>query len=128
MPLDDLDLFAQPPREGPATDVAVHLEDPDDDGAWRERLRDELRKLYYERAASWSIAQGPAFVCADDARRLMERDPSLRPPPHRSMNALGGLFRKGWKKIGRHISTQSNAHGNEIFAWAPVEARESDAR
>lgn len=107
--------------EQPSEDPREHLVGPDDDGRWLELLRDELRKLYLERKSTWTIAQGDPFVCADDARRLIEKDSALRPPPHRSNNALGSLFLvPGWRKVGKHISTTSGSHRNEINTWAWV--------
>ena len=114
-----LPLFEQPPSEDPR----VHLEEAakDDDGRWLELLRDELRKVYLRRKNDWPVSWGDPYVTADDARTLMERDPALRPPPHRSNNALGSLFLgKNWRRIGDHVSTQSGAHRNRIGRWAWV--------
>ncbi len=118
-PAAALPLFEQPAEEEPA----VHLAraEADDDGAWKDALREHLRALYLERKATWPLSWGEPFVCADDARAAMEKDPSLRPPPHRSNNALGSLFLpKGWVRIGDHISTTKGAHRNRIGRWAWV--------
>lgn len=107
--------------EQPAEDPREHLKDADDDGRWLGALRDELRKRYLERKASWPIAWGEPYVTADDARSLMEKNDALRPPPHRSNNALGSLFLvKGWRRIGDHVSTTKGAHRNRIGRWAWV--------
>ena len=112
-----LPLFDAPASEDPQ----VHLADADDDGAWKDALRDRLRALYLERKASWPLSWGDPYVTADDARALMEKDPALRPPPQRSNNALGSLFLPtGWVRVGYHISTTKGAHRNRIGRWAWV--------
>lgn len=91
--------------------------------ATNERLVDWLRarmvELYRARVTSHGEA---ACVTADDARRRVEIAFELgsfeRPS---SMNFMGSVFRKGWKKTGQTIKSEtSGSHGNELDCWVYV--------
>lgn len=82
-----------------------------EEGPWLERIRAAARELY--------AALGRP-ISADDLRALMASEPRLHPPADRSMNIMGSVFRRGWRKAGRVISKRDNAHENEIRTWEPV--------
>lgn len=92
------------------------MEDRDRD--WLDALRLKLVELYEHRVNTWGIEKGEAYVCADDARRLMRHHPELSVPAGTSNNALGCLFRtKGWVRVGYTKSLTKGAHGNLISKW-----------
>ena len=117
-PMGTLPLFSRPEEEK----ADATLRDFERrDTAWLDALRDELRKLYAARVNR--LGEAMAYVTADDARRMMDRDPRLRPPAGTSNNALGALFRtQGWEKLGYTKSTTEGSHGNLIAQWAWQEA------
>ena len=91
--------------------------------ATNERIVDWLRarmvELYRIRFASHGEV---ACVTADDARRRVEIAFDIgafeRPS---SMNFMGSVFRKGWKKTGQTIKSETpGSHGNEIDCWRYV--------
>lgn len=115
-PLDAMDLFAPPEKP---KDKGPRFEETEErDRAWIEALRLKLRELYLHRKATWPVSGAPAYVCADDARRLVRQHPELRVPPGTSTNAFGCVFRgKGWRRTGDTFSTQDRSHGNRIGTW-----------
>ena len=116
---DTLPLFA--PRETPEDPQPILGSLEARDTAWIEGLRAKLRELYEHRRATWPASGMPAYVCADDARKLTRIYPELRVPAGTSNNALGAIFRaKGWRRIGDTFSTTDGAHGNRIgtYQWS----------
>ena len=115
---ETLPLFANLDRRAPE-DPADTL-DPmaERDLAWLGTLRAKLVELYEHRRRTWGVTYGPAFVTADDVRRIFRLHPELLPPAGVSNKALGNVFRaKGWRAIGYTRSTQSGAHGNTLRQW-----------
>jgi hypothetical protein len=63
-----------------------------------------------------------AFVTADDARRAFEMgvQSKIFDRPN-CMNFMGHLFRKGWRKTGNTIKSETRgSHGNELDCWRYV--------
>ncbi|MEQ1573091.1 MAG: hypothetical protein ABL993_02485 [Vicinamibacterales bacterium] len=118
-PIHGLDLFAPPKVDERPESPAPALEAvAERDREWLAALRGKLRELYLHRKATWPVSGMPAYVCADDARRLCRQHPELRVPAGTSNNALGCVFRgKGWRRTGDTFSTQDGSHGNRIGTW-----------
>lgn len=88
------------------------LDSMKDDGSLQV-LRRELAELYRRRVNAG--ASTSAWVCADDARRIMSRL-GMRLANN---NRLGALFTtKDWEWTGHRIKSETpGSHGNEIKAW-----------
>lgn len=80
-------------------------------------LRHEMRKLYAERV----IERGhdAAFVCADDARQILDAEPRVPPPERLNRSFLGTLFKgeKGWRACGFTKSRTAGSHANLLRCW-----------
>ncbi len=91
---------------------------------WLELVRSRLVALYLSRVAT--TGEERAHVTADDARRLMEAEPSRYAlPAGASTNLLGSLFRSAeWELIDReHVSSTEGSHGNILARWRWVGRR-----
>lgn len=79
------------------------------------RLRTEMVDLYQERELA---APGHGYVCADDARKLLESWPDVPPPEQLSRNFMGALFRGSeWIASGMVESATKGSHGRRIVSW-----------
>jgi hypothetical protein len=124
----DLPLFATPePERAKAESVLDRM--ARERRAWLERMRAALAGLYEHRVTTWGALRHPAFVTADDARRLMRDMPDLALPEGASPNTMGALFRtREWECIDRgHVSTTIGSHGNLLARWRYVGPRNGDA-
>jgi len=77
-------------------------------------LRKVLVTIYRFRAECDGSAN--AFVCADDARAVLDRMPGMDGV---NRNFLGQLFRApGWRATGQRVKSKTEgSHGNDLMAW-----------
>lgn len=79
------------------------------------RLRHHMTVVYRVREEK---APGHGYVCADDARRLLESWPEVPPPEVLSRNFMGSLFRTAeWVASGWTESSTPGSHGRQVRTW-----------
>lgn len=105
--IEQTTLFPMSPRERAL--AAFEIEE----GRWLDKIRAAAIALHH--------ATGRP-ICSDDLRALMANYPTLLPPPDRSMNIMGSVFRRGFRCVGRTTSQMEQAHENEVRLWIPEKA------
>jgi len=117
------DLF-EPPAPEQAKAASILDDMAEERRAWLDRMRAALVQVCEHRVMKWGEGHPCAYVCADDARRLMTR-PGLTLPAGASPNLLGSLFRTPeWELIDReHVSSTPGGHGNLIARWRYVDRK-----
>jgi hypothetical protein len=80
-------------------------------------LRRELACVY--RRLAEDAREGTAFVTADDARAILDNDPSVPGPDVLNRNFLGSLFMaNGWEWTGDYHQSKTNgSHANRLKCW-----------
>lgn len=118
-----LPLFAPEaePEPEPVKATAVLDRMAEERRDWLRYMRTRLVQVYFARVTA--AGRDAAFVTADDARQLMDAEPTLCGlPAGASTNLLGALFRGWeWQAIDReHVSTREGSHGNLLTRWRYV--------
>lgn len=122
-----LPLFGPPPEPEPAKAQSVLDAMAEERRAWLRYMRARLAQTYLARVTE--RGRDAAYVTADDARQLMDDEPTLCGlPAGASTNLLGALFRGWeWQQINRgHVSSTPGSHGNILARWRFV-GRRSEA-
>lgn len=80
-------------------------------GEWLDRIRALARELH---------ATLGRPISADDLRRVMRQHPGLEPPGD-NRNAMGAVFRGGWRAVGMIQSETPGSHGRIVRTWEPTD-------